>query len=222
MVFSVVSRRHVTFSYPYEAEIDAMMTAWYSEPSRVGCRRPERRFRARPSLLPALALLLGALSPFAAAPAKAQTPAAPTGLTVSPSDAALALRWTAPSGTLTGYDLHYTSSTTVSDTAAASGSDASAGWVAGTAPPADGTAQSLGALSNGRRYRVRLRAKNSAGDGAWAFGTGTPGIFLRWPSTTYSQGEGNETAHQARLRTVRASRNISGTLTYASGSTNRR
>ena len=59
--------------------------------------------------LPVLALLLGALSPFAAAPAEAQTPAAPTNLMVSAGDGSLALSWTAPTGTLTGYDVHYTS-----------------------------------------------------------------------------------------------------------------
>ena len=193
-----------------------------AEPSsgRVGCRRPDRRFRARRSLLVALALVLGAISPFAAALAEAQVPAAPTNLMVSAGDETMGLTWTKPSGTLTGYDLHYTSSTTVGDTDAASGNDASAAWVEVTGPPGTADRQSISPVTNGRRYRVRLRAKNSEGAGPWAFTTGTAGIFLQWPSTTYTQAEDNETAHQARLRTSRPSRNINGTLTYAAGATN--
>ena len=68
------------------------------------------RDRARLSRrLPALALLLGALSLFAAAPALAQTPAAPTNLEVATGDEVLLVPWTTPTGTLTGYDVHYTS-----------------------------------------------------------------------------------------------------------------
>ncbi len=40
---------------------------------QIRCRRPDRRSRARPSLLPVLSLLLGALGLFAPAPAEAQT-----------------------------------------------------------------------------------------------------------------------------------------------------
>ena len=61
----------------------------------------------RISPLLALALLLGVL--FHAAPVQAQSPAAPTNLTVSAGidNAELYLLWTAPSGTITGYDVHY-------------------------------------------------------------------------------------------------------------------
>ena len=89
-----------------------------------------------------------------------------------------------PSGTLTGYDVHYTSAPAtgtgmVSNTAAASGSNPATAWVAdsrGTesSPP---TAQhQITGLNNGTAYRVRVRAKNSNGAGTWVFGTGTPEV----------------------------------------------
>ena len=103
-------------------------------------------------------------------------PAAPTGLTATPGDGQLALAWTAPSGTLTGYDVHYTStsaSDAVPDAAPATGNDASAAWVAvnrsGTA-----ASQEITGLDNDTAYRVRVRAENADGKGPWAQATGTP------------------------------------------------
>ena len=109
---------------------------------------------------------------------EAAAPDAPTSLGVAEVDAKLDLVWTAPSGTVTGYDVHYTSAPktgegAVADDAAASGNDASVAWVAversGTA-----ASQAISSLSNGTTYRVRVRATNSGQDGPWAFGTGTP------------------------------------------------
>ena len=152
----------------------------------------------------------------------AGVPAAPTGLRVSPGIRALNLSWTAPSGALTGYDLHYTSSTTVSNTAAASGSDASAAWVAASVPVATRTAQSLSGLTNGTRYRVRLRARNTDGAGAYAFGAGTPNLFLKWESATIVLRETSDptAVESLRLAGTEVSRSISGTVTYAVGATN--
>ena len=154
-----------------------------------------------------------------AAPA-AGVPAAPTGLTVSPADRQLTLSWTAPSGTLTGYDLDYTTSTTVSSTAAASGSNPSVAWVAHTGTSATTTTEALFGLTNGARYRVRLRARNTTGAGAWAFGAGTPNLFVQWTSATYSVRENDISAHQFTLTSIGVSRAISGTVTYAVGATN--
>ena len=104
-------------------------------------------------------------------------PAAPTGLNVTPGDARLDLNWTAPSGTVTGYDVHYTSAAAdiVADDAAASGADPATAWVdaehTGTT-----TRQAITGLTNGTPYRVRVRAKNAAGPGAWARGTFTPQV----------------------------------------------
>ena len=105
-------------------------------------------------------------------------PGAPTGLDVTAGNAKLDLSWTAPSGALTGYDVHYTSSTTVGDDDAADGSDPSAKWVAvsrtETDPPT--ASQSITSLTNGTPYRVRVRAVNAAGAGAWVRDTGTPAV----------------------------------------------
>ncbi len=106
----------------------------------------------------------------------AAVPDAPTGLLVTPSNANLALSWTAPSGTLTGYDVHFTSSTSVADDAPV-GSDRETEWEAvsrgvETDPPT--ASQTISDLKNTTRYKVRVRAKNAAGAGAWAFGAGTP------------------------------------------------
>ena len=97
---------------------------------------------------------------------------APAGLNVAPGDAKLDLTWRAPAGTVTGYDVHYTASTAVSDGAAV-GSDTATGWVA-VSRTGTRAAQEIARLTNGQAYRVRVRAKNGSGAGPWAFATGTP------------------------------------------------
>ena len=64
----------------------------------------------------------------------------------------------------------------MANSAAASGSDASAAWVAAVRSSTDPAAlQRISDLADGTAYRLRVRAKNGEGDGAWLFGTGTPG-----------------------------------------------
>ena len=109
---------------------------------------------------------------------QAAAPGVPTGPDVTAGDGTLAVSWTAPSGTVTGYDVHYTSAATtdVADGEDASGTDPSAAWVAvdrGTEADPPAASQTIPGLSP-MEYRVRVRAKNAAGAGAWAHGTGTP------------------------------------------------
>ena len=113
------------------------------------------------------------------------TPSAPTALAAVAGDLSLALSWTAPAGTPTGYNVHYTyapssGSDSVANSVETTGNDASAGWVAATRTETDPPTAShtLSNLDNGRDYRWRVRGVNAAGNGAWAFGTGTPVLAL--------------------------------------------
>ena len=107
-------------------------------------------------------------------------PSAPTNLVVTPGDGSLDLSWTAAAGTVTGYDLHFTSAPSsgagavANDAAvAAPGTDFSTAWIAADVSDDTDTMESL-ALANGTTFRVRVRARNSGGNSAWVFGTGTP------------------------------------------------
>ena len=116
--------------------------------------------------------------------------AAPTGLRVTAGDGKLDLSWTAPSGTLTGYDVHYTSAPasgagSVTNSAAVQTVSAAAGWLAVSRSGTDDF-QTISGLSNDQAYRVRVRAKNASGAGAWVFGTGTPRAQAADPAVTLS------------------------------------
>ena len=102
-------------------------------------------------------------------------PGAVTNLDVSRGDAKLDLTWTAPSGTITGYDVHYTSASAadVPNNDPASGGDPAAAWVAVTRTGTTAS-QSITGLTNDTSYRVRVRAVNAVGGGAWEFVVGTP------------------------------------------------
>ena len=105
-------------------------------------------------------------------------PAPPTGLTIAPGNRQLDLSWTPPAGTLTGYDVHYTASTTVAaDMVGGSRVNPATGWKLvdrGTESDPPATAQTIPDLDNDTAYRVRVRAKDATGESVWVGAVGTP------------------------------------------------
>ena len=122
-------------------------------------------------------------------------PAAPTNLSATPSTEQLRIRWTKPPGPVTGYDMHYTLAPAgpccVPDTAGLLNhpirNNPAVGWV--TVAEYGGTGTDFRWYIPGRvgtvaykNYRLRVRARNSAGAGEWAFVTGTPTGTVFTPS----------------------------------------
>ena len=120
--------------------------------------------------------------------------ARPTGLAATEGDGRLDLAWTAPPGTVTGYDVHYTSLLSGRwDAPLSSGSDPAAGWVDGGHTGTTAT-HALTGLVNDRYYRVRVRAKTASGASGWAGVTGTPG----GPAATGLDGHPDRAATHSR------------------------
>ena len=154
-------------------------------------------------------------------------PAAPTDLKVTPNDTELDLAWTAPAGTVTGYDVHYTSAPGTGDDAVADDAavqtdeqaTAATGWLdashSGTDPEHDITG-----LDNGTEYRLRVRAKNAAGASAWLTGTGTPAEppVVQFTESAYEILEANTDATAITLTvSVAPLADITVGIGYASG-----
>ena len=116
-------------------------------------------------------------------------------------DGVALLEWRAPSdnggSTITDYQVHYTSSTTVAADAPVQTGDSPSsadGWVPSEEweGPVDGDKllQKLEGLTNGTKYRVRVRAVNADGPGAWLFGTVRPQAPVATPEV--EEGDGGE------------------------------
>ena len=129
------------------------------------------------------------------------TPPVPPGLSVGADHQKLNLRWRRPAGTVTSYDVHYTASTTVGDDAdVGSNTNPATGWV-DAAHTGTTASHEISSLTNGTAYRVRVRAVNAAGNGAWARGTGTPlpimGFILY---TQFLAEDGNSSTATIRVK----------------------
>ena len=107
----------------------------------------------------------------------------PRFLGANKKDQKLELRWQLPTRAQNDngidVDVHLTTSTTVGDYAAASGSDMAAGWVKHSVSTSLPARRDVTGLVNGRKYRFRVRIgdygdNNVIAYGAWAFGSGTP------------------------------------------------
>ena len=95
----------------------------------------------------------------------ASAPAAPTGLVGSVRNGGVRLRWTKPSGAITGYKVRY----------GKTGERDSATWAAIPSSSASTTNYTVTGLDNGSEYSFQIRAVNSAGDGtATGWVTATP------------------------------------------------
>ena len=83
-------------------------------------------------------------------------PAAPTGLSASAGNGQVALSWTKPTGSITGYKLRY----------ARTGDRDSASWVAIGSSGANTESHTVMSLDNDAEYSFQVRAVNASGDGA--------------------------------------------------------
>ena len=137
----------------------------------------------------------------------------PTGLSVRPAGQGLITAWTAPQGTVAGYDVEYKEST-AADRAAATANDPATGWVdAGHTGAA--TSHGIAGLTPGTTYDVRVRARSASGGGLWSYAQ--QGVPLGATSIGFSAPSYNvmEGTHEYRTITV----NIDPVLPVASSAT---
>ena len=109
---------------------------------------------------------------------------APTRLHIGQGSTSLPLTWTAPPGTVTGYDIHY-KTPAAPDRLAMSPDDPTTGWVAVTRYGTH-TYQIIPDLTPGTAYDVRMRAVNATRLSAWIERQG----MTRQPTTTTDDNGG--------------------------------
>ena len=128
------------------------------------------------------------------------TPAAWTPLTIKERNRKLEVSWTAPSQTITGYDVDITSAApgVVADNAAASGSDLTKAWFSlnrGTEASPPRASGDIAPLTNNTTYRIRVRWHTATSNSVWSFGSGTPKIpAVKWAAKRQSVTEGGTAA----------------------------
>ena len=104
-------------------------------------------------------------------------PAEPGNLTVQSGNGRLDISWTAPSGTVTGYEVQYKLATAPDQVT----SNYINGWQS-RPHTGTGTTHAITGLTNGDykagtlRYDVRVRAVNGGASSAWVNGAGAPGV----------------------------------------------
>ena len=138
-------------------------------------------------------------------------PAAPTGLSASAGNGQVALSWTKPTGSITGYKARY----------ARTGDRDSASWVAIGSSGANTESHTVMSLDNDAEYSFQVRAVNASGDGvATGWVTATPvtptvaGVTIS--TATLSVEEGASNTYTVKLDTA-PSANVTITVGGASG-----
>ena len=104
-------------------------------------------------------------------------PAPPTSVTVTPRNASLDVSWTAPTRTadatsnddpdVTGYEINYRACTHATDKTC-SGTNIAWGTWASASHSGTRTTTTISRLTNGTKYEVRIKARNSAGLSVWS------------------------------------------------------
>ncbi len=117
-------------------------------------------------------------------------------LEISPGSTTAQVKWALPMGTVSTYDVHYTSALegSVDNNEPTLGSDSTTSWVdSNYATHSDGVEYNIWVvegLTTDTTYRFRARARNALGAGLWAFGKGTPAALKVPSGLTVTPGNG--------------------------------
>ena len=117
-------------------------------------------------------------------------------LLIFPGSTTAEIKWALPMGTVSTYDIHYTSASegSVDNNEPTLGSDSTTSWVdSNYATHSDGVEYNIWVvegLTTDTTYRFRARARNALGAGLWAFGKGTPAALKVPSGLTVTPGNG--------------------------------